>query len=155
MSEFKPVSFHVVDDFKVMVGKDQQELSIPRISFSRAGRVVQVVGEAIAEDSGMVLEIIGESRRADTLLTRDAFSSYSEKVKKVIPMLMNTKNITAVKNLLKFVSCEIITDEIIDEMQYSEAVELAAYLINQNFEPLKNLSASLEAIGTSDQSRSK
>ena len=148
MSQEKPVSFHVVEDFDILIGKDRL-VKIPRLKLKNATKVLNIISSSLAEDTNMTFKIISDARKADILLNKDALDSYAESLRKFIPEMIERKNYGIIISLLKEISEGIITDEILNETQFEESVKIAQYLIEQNFGSLKNLFASLQAISTS------
>ena len=146
------VNFHVDDDFKIKVGKKGEEIKVPRLLFRKTEAVLSAIANILVEDSNAAFQIIQESTKIKTVLKTKAFESFSKVMEKVLPKLIVEKNLGKIKNLLFLVSDNVINDGDIEKMQYTETCDVLSYLLTQNFLSLKNLSASLQAIGSSVQS---
>ena len=146
------VNFHVDDDFKIKVGKKGEEIKVPRLLFRKTEAVLSAIANILVEDSNAAFQIIQESTKIKTVLKTKAFESFSKVMEKVLPKLIVEKNLGKIKNLLFLVSNNVINDDEIDKMQYTETCDVLSYLLTQNFSSLKNLSASLQAISSSVQS---
>jgi hypothetical protein len=149
MDMSKAISFNLKDDFVIQVGEKNTEIKIPRLKYKNAGTVLRIIGEVIADDNAKAIQSIGEAARANAASNKKGYDEYAAFIKKVQPALLESKSVTIIGNVLKIVSEDAITDEHLNEMQYEETARLAAYLIEKNFESLKNFTASLQAISTS------
>lgn len=146
------VGFYVDDDFKIKIGKEGTEITVPRLLFKQTSKILSAVADILVEDSKAAFRIIQESTKVKTVLKSKAFEQFSEVLAEVLPKLIVEKNIGKISDLLDKVSSSTITEKHIEEMQYTEACDMLAYLLTQNFASLKNLSASLQAISSSVKS---
>lgn len=147
-----PVSFRLNDDFVVHIGADKKTITIPRLKFKNAGKLIGVVSSALAEDAVNTFKIMGEAKKVDVLFTDGkVLRDYGVMISDLIPQILKEKNVTFISKLLKIVSEEVITDELIEEMDYSEATGLLTHLINENFASKKNLDSCLKVISTTEK----
>jgi hypothetical protein len=145
----KPLTFYLNDDFTICIGKAQRELKVPRLSWVAAGKVLDAIANVLANDNSAAIEGAGLASRASITMEKKAFEAHADYLKKIIPLLVRSKNYDVVKNLLFQISEGVVTDKETGEMQFNEAVAMLTYLLDANFAALKNLSASLQAISTS------
>lgn len=147
----EPMNFNLDEDFKITIGKEKQEIIIPRLMFKNVRKFLNKLSESIAEDRNFSLSILGKVKEADILRTSKSFDLIGKFLKTVIPELVEKQNLTIIKGLLFLISENIITEKHLDVMQFNEVVKLLTFLVDKNFESLKNLSASLQVISSSGQ----
>lgn len=136
MSE--PVSFRLNEDFKVKLGKDQTEITIPRLLYKDAQSLLDIVARYVAQSSFTTLQIATSLSNLENL---------SESlVNKTFSMLIQNIGYKVLNELLELLSYKSIPQEIIETMSYDEAAKLVQFLFEKNFESLKNCFASLEAM---------
>jgi len=143
------ISFNVREDFKIKTGKEDREITIPRLLFKNTRPIFELISAIITQDAKASFKIIQEAAKVQTALHKKSFESFSKAVELVMPQIIREKNYDKIAELLKLVSEGVLTKEIVEDMQYNEACDLLAFLLNKNFESLKNLSASLQAMNMS------
>lgn len=145
-----PISFYLDDDFKVLVGKEKKLITIPRLTYANAKAVVGIVSKFMADDTAE--SVVGSVKGKKVgVMGEAALSDFTDYVRKIIPKLMEKQNVEIVGEILTAVSDGVLKKNILDQMQYEEACKLGEYLITRNFEALKNFSASLRVISTSEK----
>lgn len=143
------VSFHLNDDFEITYGKDGKTLKIPRVSFKKGELVVKSLAMFLAKDTSGIFKIMDnliKSGYGNVNIPETANSSIDVIVQGLVAQLVTQKMYGVIVEMLPIISEGIVTPEIIEEMQFSEAVGLLKYLLDENTLPLKNLYASLGQI---------
>jgi hypothetical protein len=148
ISEFN-LNFSVDHDFEVHLAGQEQAVKIPRMLFRTGKKVLALFSKPISENRAYVIRILGKAREADMRMDSKTYDSYANMVKEVFPVLMESANYGVIEELLITISEGAITEKIISGMKYVDVVQLATFLIERNFEPLKKFYASFEAITTS------
>lgn len=143
------VNFHVQDDFKFKIGREGKEITVPRLLFRETKKILDAVAGILVNDSQATLKILRGAEKVKTVKHTKAFNTFLKAVGVILPKLIVEKNIDKISELIRAVSNDVITQKDIEMMQYEEACKILSYLIEKNFESLKNLSASLQAIITS------
>jgi hypothetical protein len=138
------VSFRIQGDFKVKLGKDQQEFSIPRLKFKDADKVIGIISKAAASSASSALKIAFSSKMAGADATK--FNDISGSIDQVLSELMRTQSFITISEIFDAMTYDSIPAEIIAAMDYQEMVDLVTYLVKETFGALKNLSASFEVI---------
>lgn len=156
MSE-APLTFYRSEDFKVTVGKDKKELTIPRISFTDGKKVIDIISGLMVEGSSYQLKSAAKIHQASLLLNQKSFDAYADFIKMSLPFLNELQSYGMVIELMTAISSDVLDEKKAKEygMQYREVIDLVAYLLDENFATLKNLLASLEAIAVSVKPPSK
>jgi len=149
--QHKPLTFHLSDDIIVKIGKDQEEIKVPRLLFKNASKIFQTVGELMAEDRAFSLQVLGKAKILQSSIEDSAAEKFADFIKKALPRLVQTNGIDRLAKLMGYLSEGAITKDHIAKMQYNEVVGLASHLLDTNFETLKNLNASLQAMTSSGQ----
>jgi hypothetical protein len=139
------ISFYVNDDFKIKVGKDQKEFTIPRMKFLTGEKVVQKIAEVQAKDIKGAVNLLIKVKNGDNKIVSD--------ISETVKTLINEKNFGIVLSIIDLVSEHVLNEKLLRETdcQYDEVLKILVYLIENNFSSLKNLSASLQAITSSGQ----
>ena len=145
--KIEAVSFRLNEDFKIKFGSEEKEVLVKRLSFKYSNQVIEKIAQAVANDVSKVIEVIGMEMERKTSKDPKQYKQHSMLLQTVITQLLTHKNFNLVSELLVLLSEKTITPEIIDTLQYSEALSIVSFLIDRNFEPLKNFDASLQAIG--------
>lgn len=143
------VTFRLDEDFKVKVGKDQSEITVPRLTFGHAKVVQKLIGSVIGDAESRSVESLGRAAKANATMSPNAYKDFAKFIREAIPILVEANNWTVIKELLMEVSEGAIDEKTILSMQFSEAANLLVYLLDGNFASLKNLHASLQAIYSS------
>lgn len=142
------ITFHLDDDFHIVVGSKKTEVIVPRLKMKDAKKVLASVSRVVAEDNAKAIESIGAAARANSSISKEGFGDYAELIRRAVPALMESKYLAIVEQLLSDLSEGVLGGHVQD-MQYEEAVKIVSFLLDKNFESLKNLSASLQAISSS------
>ena len=151
MSEF--VSFHHTENLQVKIGESQKELSIGKLLWSEGKNVLQILSKVLSQDAKEAHKVLLAARKASPT----AMAEFGKVTAGIIDILVVKRNFETMAELLDAVSNGVITDKVMKEerVQYSEACDLLRYLIDANFESLKNTLASLQAMTSSGQQESK
>lgn len=139
-------SFRTKEDFKISVGPKDQEISIPRVKFKDADAIIDLISQDVHLSTVASIQILQAS--SGLKATGKDAQRFSELVKEIIPAVLKSRSVTLVEKLLHKLSRGIISQDVIDSLDYEEAVRIVTFLIEKNFESLKNLSASFQAIAT-------
>jgi hypothetical protein len=136
----------------VEYGKDGEELTIPRISFPEGEEVVALVSNMMAQDAKAAIQVVGMSFQQKAQgADAKAYDALGKSLEQLMQKVLKYKLFGFVKVVLHKLSSGVVTDEVLKKMQFTEAVGLMQYLIDENLMPLKNSFASLEAITSSDK----
>lgn len=139
------VSFRTERDFRVKLGKEQLEITIPRLKFVDAREVLEIIAKTISGSTSQALEVIGE------VCSSDNPEAINEKLAETLKNLITQKSFEFVKKLFNVLTYGKVSKDVFKTMEYAEVVALVKYLIEQNFESLKNLYASLQIVTSSPQ----
>ena len=141
------VTFRTEEDFLFEIGKEKNQVAVPRMTFLTAKKVIATIGNYVATDMAKGVEAAAAAGKV-TISGGRAVAEYTKAIAIIIPTLLQNKNIEIIEKLLIDISEETITPEMVSQMQYEEAAKILSYLLEKNFEALKNLSASLQAISS-------
>jgi len=145
------INFHTNEDFKFKIGDEEKIIDVPRMVYRNAKIILETIGRYTAEERSFFLELLGKAKKADVLISEKNYNTFSEFLIKRIPELATKNLYYRITELLKIISNNILNDKIIEEMQYDEAVKILTFLLDKNFDSLKNLSASLQTIDMSEK----
>jgi len=151
MPEF--ISFHHTEKIKVKIGASQKEIEVDKLLWSEGKKVLQLLSNVVAQDASAAHKVILAARKASPT----AMAEFGKVTAGIIDVLIVKRNFETMAELLESVSGGVITAKVMKEekVQYSEACDLLRYLIDANFESLKNIHASLQAMTSSGQQEVK
>ena len=143
----EPMSFRTKEDFVIKVGPEEIVVTVPRLKLKDAEEILTGLLDAsrqIGAFSMRLASAIADAPRHNEEQRAGVMSI----VETMLPALMGASCFGIVRETLVKISGGIITVEMVAEMGYDEAVKVLTYLIDSNFESLKNLYASLQTITT-------
>ncbi len=143
--------FYKAEFIPIRVGSSQKLINVPWLTYPQMKKVLSVISSILAEDNASAIKSLGLGEKANILKTTEAFNNYAAFIKDLIPRLVGNRHYTFIEKLLCAISEEAITPAIVATMQLQEAAAFSAYLVEKNFETLKNMSASLATIDTSSK----
>jgi DNA polymerase III delta prime subunit len=140
------INFFVHEDFHFKIGKNEKDVIIPRMKFLTGGKIIQRIAEIQGRDVRSAIDVLIKVQKGGDV-------SVVENIENVISKLIREKNFDIIVEILELISEKVITVELINDSicQYDEVLKILSFLIDGNFSSLKNLSASLKAITSSDR----
>ena len=141
------MSFRTKEDFVVELGDPVAIYTIKRLKFKNAESVLGGLLEVSREIGSFSMRLAAALADAPKQTDQQRNVVFSL-IETMIPALMSASCFGIVKDTLEKISGGVITKEVVAELDYEEAVKLLTFLIDKNFESLKNLYASLQTLTT-------